>query len=56
MNKPQDRLNPKCPNPWLIFEQWGGTSWFTNKLTAEKQEHGNTETAKKYAKLEPSND
>ena len=29
MNKLEDRLNPKCPNPWRILEQWGGRSWFS---------------------------
>jgi len=56
MTKPLDNSNHLCHNPWIEFEIWGGPSWFPSKLEQEKNEHGDTDTAKRYARIEPSND
>jgi hypothetical protein len=41
MSKPEDRLNPKCPDgPWSIFEAWGGRSWFPPVTEKETEDVG----------------
>jgi len=38
MSKPEDRLNPKCPDAWSLFEAWGGRSWFPSVTEKKEKE------------------
>lgn len=42
-------------NPWLIFEQWGGNSWFPAHCTEEQKETITDERNERYTDIEPSN-
>lgn len=56
MQKPLDKLNPMCDNPFSEFEKWGGKSWFTpsDKETVKETNGDNTRSNPKLANPKPS--